>query len=149
MIKRFIKFAALGGIGAFILTFVFYYLLSSNIRGHLWASFYYTIQGVLGGICYFLLTITAEKHIEKPIFKNPIITNTIIGLVSGAFSSILSIYLSWKGFSDYNFSQPDVYVPRELINKQILDLTYYFIGSTFTGLLFGVTFGKWKKATQQ
>ena len=122
------------------------FTLSSLMRGNLYSLLFYGIQGIFLGFTYSSLTVILEK-IFPQTQRQPLIYNQLIGTISGAISSLPSVYLSWIGFS-LSTSQSDVYVPTELLRNEITGLSLFLLGSTLLGSFVGFGIGYMKRAQQ-
>jgi hypothetical protein len=130
-----VKGGALGMFGGLLYAFVSFYLITDVFKKYIMAIASYGLQGFILGVIFVLLKTTYGKIKNKD--NRILITNAIIGTISGFFSSGLGIIVTYHN----TFARLSGHATDEIRTTIISRIIEYALGSSIIGLAAGFFIG--------
>ena len=132
-----VKTLMLGAFVGLLYAFVSFYLITPYLRQNIAVIAFYGIQGFLFAMAYVSLKTVIEKIILKRKAANEQIFNIIIGAISGFFSGLFNIIVTYYN-AVVSFSG---IVAPEVKNSVLRELIFFSCGCIVIGICIGFLIG--------
>lgn len=127
ILKRFI----IGCIVGILYALSNFYLITPLLRGNIFSILFWGIQGGVFILAWDLLTAFLPNR------QPAVLTSLLKGGACGLTASLLHVSISWIGYTQI-IAEEGIFVPKEVMRQQNLDLFYYAAGCILIGGLIGL-----------